>query len=97
MGRRRRKSKSPSGSRCHWCNREMKSTRDQSALGATKDHVHPKHLGGTKVVWACRACNNIKGGMKLSEWISFMHRNPEWWTTYKDHPNRFAMSSGDSR
>jgi hypothetical protein len=48
-------------------------------VAATRDHVVPKKLGGTKRVWACRQCNGLKADMMPDEWTVFMARHPEWW------------------
>lgn len=85
--RRKRRSAKWDGGPCHWCRRQMRSTTDQSELGATRDHIHPKHLGGTSKVWSCRACNNIKGGMTEDEWSDFMKANPNWWESYDPRTN----------
>lgn len=70
---------SPDGLPCRWCGRPMKSTRAKGRLAATRDHVKPKSQGGIAVVWACRACNEVKRDMGLDEWQRFMERNPRWW------------------
>ena len=67
------------GMPCHWCSRPMKRPGDASGMAATRDHVHPKSLGGRYQVWACRACNNIKGSMTERQWRTYMDANPNWW------------------
>ena len=72
-------SKRGHGEICHWCKRPLEATGSHSTLAATKDHVHPKSLGGRVKVWCCVACNNLKGDMLPCEWEAFMATNPEWW------------------
>ena len=69
----------PKGKPCAYCHRTMRGLGDRTLLGATRDHVIPKSAGGTKMIWACRACNNIKGNMMPDEWRRFMGANPKWW------------------
>lgn len=42
-----------------------------SSSGLSRDHVHPKHLGGldvwTNVVTACKSCNGLKGHVTLDK------------------------------
>lgn len=68
---------------CDYCEREI-STRlvPDDPLRATRDHVIPRSKGGTKTVFACLACNNIKGDMMPDEWSAYMAENPRWWTRY---------------
>lgn len=35
---------------------------------ATKDHIVPRRDGGTKIVLACRECNQDKHHLSLNEW-----------------------------
>lgn len=72
-------SKRGHGETCYWCKRPLEATGSRSTRAATKDHVHPKSLGGRTKVWCCVACNNLKGDMLPSAWAEFMAANPEWW------------------
>lgn len=68
--------------RCYWCNRQM--TNDFWCMRRrTRDHVIARDLGGTSrktnVVFACFACNNLKGEMTLKEWHIVRRDIPEWW------------------
>lgn len=67
------------GATCAYCRRKLEATGSHSKLAATRDHVHPKSLGGYGQVWCCRQCNQLKGCMTMREWLRFMGRNPEWW------------------
>lgn len=64
------------GVHCAYCKREMIPYSDTHP---TRDHVYPKSLGGTRTVWACVTCNNLKADMLLDDWIEYMHDNPRWW------------------
>lgn len=64
---------------CYWCKRQLMSSTSSSQLAATRDHVVPESEGGRKTVWACFACNNLKGAMMPREWRRFMEMNPDWW------------------
>ena len=67
------------GATCDYCMRRLESSKSKGKLAATRDHVHPKSLGGTYRVWCCRQCNQIKGDMTITEWRYFRRHNPEWW------------------
>ncbi len=71
------------GANCAYCHRVMESTRSFSKLAATRDHVHPKSLGGTYRIWCCRACNTIKADKTPAEWSVYMRENPEWWKSLR--------------
>lgn len=62
---------------CAWCQRPFISSHWRSR---TRDHVMPKSRGGRSTVWACRACNELKGDMSLMAWAAVMTKVPEWWT-----------------
>lgn len=64
------------GVHCSYCKREMIPYSDTHP---TRDHVYPKSLGGTKTVWACVTCNNMKANMLPEDWRDFMDENPRWW------------------
>lgn len=62
----------------------------QDALSATRDHLHPKivrlDVNTKKInrqVWACRACNEVKGDLRLVNWKVFMAAHPQWWTLWR--------------
>lgn len=61
-----------------YCKRELVA---YTATHPTRDHVMPKSKGGTKTVWCCTKCNNVKGAMLPEEWVWFMANFPEWWKT----------------
>lgn len=68
--------------RCAHCDRVLHATSSRYNLGATRDHYPvPKWAGGTETVWACRLCNNLKGGMTAAEWDAFKAAHPNWWIT----------------
>jgi hypothetical protein len=69
--------------KCAYCARQLHVTTARNDQRATRDHVHPRHLGGTKCVWACVACNQLKGGMTLEAWQAFMQENPRWWVGFR--------------
>jgi hypothetical protein len=69
--------------KCTYCSRKLHVTTARNDQRATRDHVHPRHLGGTKCVWACVACNQLKGGMTLEAWQAFMQKNPRWWVGFR--------------
>ena len=59
-------------------------------LCATKDHLHPKAVRQSvntkkinRQVWACRACNEVKGDLRLPNWKVFMAAHPKWWTLWR--------------
>jgi hypothetical protein len=68
--------------KCAYCDRQLHVTTARNDLRATRDHVHPRHLGGTTCVWSCIACNQLKGGMTLEAWQAFMADNPRWWMQF---------------
>jgi 5-methylcytosine-specific restriction endonuclease McrA len=47
---------------CYYCGTDLKKEE------ITFDHVIPKSFGGTKMVTACRPCNNKKGHETL-DWF----------------------------
>lgn len=71
------------GKPCHWCRRPMRT--DTRWLCPTRDHVVPRSRyreGQTSignVVWACLACNDLKGDMTPEAWRALMRQVPEWW------------------
>jgi hypothetical protein len=64
------------GVHCSYCKREMIPYSDTHP---TRDHVYPKSLGGTRTVWACVTCNQMKADMLPDHWDAFMAANPGWW------------------
>ncbi len=74
--------------KCAYCDRQLHVTTARNDLRATRDHMHPRHLGGTKCVWSCIACNQLKGGMTLEAWQAFMADNPRWWTQFAPKQKR---------
>lgn len=75
---------------------------DKYGLAPTRDHVYPKCLGGRRRVWACEACNNIKGDMIPEAWKLFRINNPGWWKLWRRQSRRHRsigigeIISGDS-
>ncbi len=71
----------PHGYSCHWCGREM--LVGDKMRHPTRDHVLPRSGPGKgvmrNVVWACYACNNLKGNMHPEFWKCVMRDIPEWW------------------
>jgi len=51
------------GTVCTYCKRRLQQKGSHSALAATRDHVVPKSQGGYRTVWACFACNGLKGNL----------------------------------
>ena len=74
------------GETCWWCKRVLLAKTSRSALAATRDHVIPRSKGGSRTVWACHACNGLKGDMLPAAWGLFMAQNPGWWV---DGPKPF--------
>jgi 5-methylcytosine-specific restriction endonuclease McrA len=68
--------------RCYYCKRQMTKGRDDCRTIATIDEVHPRSKGGLRTlknqVAACKACNNLKGSMSITEFQVVMAR-PEFW------------------
>jgi hypothetical protein len=54
-------------------------------LRPTRDHVVAKSRLRRQmqkrgnIVWACYACNQMKGDMALAAWYAAMNQFPEWW------------------
>lgn len=42
---------------------------------ATRDHVVPKSIGGTKTVLSCKACNNAKGDAPAALFEQYMREH----------------------
>jgi 5-methylcytosine-specific restriction endonuclease McrA len=53
---------------CFYCEDKL------SVSNWTRDHVHPKRLGGKFVVPCCKYCNATKGGKTLSKWYSYVEK-----------------------
>lgn len=64
------------GIHCGYCKREMIPYSDTHP---TRDHVYPRSRGGTRTIWACVTCNNMKANMLPEDWQTFMDENPRWW------------------
>ncbi len=54
--------------RCWYCGHLLFNTSPTRDRSKTRDHVHPKSLGGTRTVKACRLCNIEKRDMTLAEY-----------------------------
>ena len=46
---------------CAYCGKEIRGG------SITRDHVHPRHRGGTVTVPCCKKCNHFKGGDTLDQ------------------------------
>lgn len=68
--------------RCTYCHRVLEHPSSRSRVAATRDHVVPKHRGGTRTVPCCRQCNQLKRNMMPGEWKAFMERHPKWWKLF---------------
>jgi hypothetical protein len=67
---------------CHYCKQPM--TGHCNLTIPTRDHVMPRAIKGGKgqcrnIVWACYACNSLKGDMHPNFWAVVMRDIPEWW------------------
>lgn len=81
------------GSPCFWCGRAMDAA--VPALRPTRDHVLAKSRGGGRgrnLVWACMACNRIKGDMSVAEWEAFRSLVPEWWAMWPTVGGRWMLA-----
>lgn len=65
------------GEPCAYCKRTM-DIKDPFLM-PTRDHQHPRSLGGRKIVFACYACNHLKADMTMPEWEALMAAYPKWW------------------
>lgn len=78
------------GHTCQYCYRHKSELSHGETL--TRDHVHPKDLGGKdvweNVVTACQKCNNKKANKKLSQLGWELHRQPF-------QPTRFEIWNRD--
>lgn len=54
--------------KCIYCNRYRVMTRE---------HVIPRRLGGTIILYACSSCNNHKGGQTLGIWRQTLQRRDQ--------------------
>lgn len=68
---------------CTYCLRALSSHSDRASTAATKDHVMPKSVGGTRKVPCCRLCNQLKGDIHPSVWRWFTANYPGWWKTFR--------------
>ena len=72
--------------RCHWCGVccEHPVKYKTLCLAATKDHLEPRSKtrpqNNKGLVWACRACNQVKGPLTENQWREFM----KYFTSYKE-------------
>lgn len=83
------------GHTCQYCLRHKSELEDGEIL--TRDHVHPKDLGGLdtwdNVVTACVKCNNRKANKPLASTGMTLHRKPfqpsryEIWSRNKKKPS----------
>lgn len=73
------------GHTCQYCLRHKSELEDGEKL--TRDHVHPKDLGGLdiweNVVTACQKCNNKKANKLLHQVGYKLHRDPFQPTRYE--------------
>jgi len=68
---------------CTYCKRQMTAPTDRANTSLTVDHVMPQCVGGTRKVWCCRLCNNLKGDLHPSAWRWFTEHYPGWWRTFR--------------
>jgi 5-methylcytosine-specific restriction endonuclease McrA len=38
----------------------------------TRDHMHPKSLGGTEIVISCMVCNRLKAAHPYEKWLAWI-------------------------
>ena len=83
------------GRPCFWCRRAMTrkgTVRNRSGhlagLRPTRDHWVPKSAGGQRCVWACLACNAVRGDMTVDQWNRFRSQTPSWWTLFEGKGRR---------
>ncbi len=69
--------------RCYWCGRHMTPMGGPGVLAKTRDHVIAQADGGNRIVFACKACNELKGNMPPELWVEFRKHHPEWWKLYR--------------
>jgi hypothetical protein len=69
--------------RCTYCLRDLTSPHSRCGTAATRDHVMPKCVGGTRKVPCCQACNSLKGDIHPGVWRWFTEKNPGWWRIFK--------------
>ena len=69
-------------SKCHYCRVTLTRTTatNHRADMYTRDHIHPKSLGGTKTVPCCLRCNGMKGNLTAREWNQWRADTPDWST-----------------
>lgn len=77
------KRKQKNDDKCYWCGRHMQPMGGPGSLAKTRDHVVAQSDGGNRVVFACRACNELKGNMPPEFWVEFRKHHPEWWKLYR--------------
>lgn len=88
-------------SKCYWCGSPLQ-WKGECKFGApnddyfpTKDHVVPRALGGTKVVWCCYACNQIKGNLEPWQFARLLGALPTGLTPQIIH-NTPGIPRGDA-
>ena len=69
----------PDQSKCYWCDCTLDWDAKKRGLGQehttyfpTRDHIVPRSEGGKQTVWACYACNQLKGDMPPVEWAMLL-------------------------
>lgn len=65
---------------CHYCHTALTrptATRHRPDM-YTRDHIHPKCLGGVKTVPCCLRCNGLKADMTMRQWDTFRDKHPDW-------------------
>ncbi len=57
-----------------------------SAIETQEDHVIAKSKGGSRIVRACRACNQSKGSKPLMEWLRWLKKNDRYrWNRIEEY------------
>lgn len=68
---------------CHYCYRRLAHPKSGLRWSATKDHIHPRCLGGTVTVPCCLHCNHLKADMTADKWWWVMNTFPNWWRDFR--------------
>lgn len=59
---------------CHLCGMGMRKESGDHPQAASKDHIHPKSLGGAdgmeNLMLAHKQCNSDRGNLSLEEWFT---------------------------
>lgn len=70
------------GRLCPYCGIKMYGKGNSKTNAPTRDHVHPRVLGGGPVVMCCLRCNRDKDSLTLREWADAMRQQNDYrWRT----------------